>query len=344
MPGRFTDLEVRDPRLIAPIAWDWLPLREKVVVDKKGFINSREWAPFDQRRFRIEPESYRTQYSIANLGRLRAHSIADSLAMQFTIRLPAADVLRIVVFDRGGAQFVLPGGNEPAIVHTSAGTIYSDEPGFRAITSDGNSRLMLTLPVGLLRQRLETLLDGKQVGAVAFQPVFDATRGAGATIRRLLDHLFTELQRGDSLLTNEIAIQSFEEHLTLCLLLGLPHNFSQSLARRDAPAAPANVRRAEDFLRTNASEMVTIEMMAQAAGCSVRALQLAFRHFRHTTPTEALRSIRLQQAREEIVRSDGSRSVIEVAARFGFTNPGRFADHYKRAFGELPSEALRRRS
>ena len=77
MPGRFTDLEVRDPHLIASTAWNYLPPWEKAVLDRPGFISSREWAPLDQRRFRIEPESYRTQYSIANIGTLRAHRIAD---------------------------------------------------------------------------------------------------------------------------------------------------------------------------------------------------------------------------------------------------------------------------
>ena len=140
MPSRFTDLEVRDPQLIAPISWDFLPSREKAVVDKRGFVNSREWAPVDQRRFRIEPESYRTEYSIANIGRLRAHRIVDSLAMQLTIRLPAVDVVRIVVFERGGARFILPGGGEPAIADLSVGAIYSDEPGFQAVSSDRDSR------------------------------------------------------------------------------------------------------------------------------------------------------------------------------------------------------------
>jgi hypothetical protein len=143
MPGRFTDLEVLDPCLITPIAWDCLPPREKAVVSKRGFINSREWTPLDQRRFLVEPENYRTHYSIANIGRLRVHRIADSFAMHFTIRMPTADVVRIVVFERGGAQFSLPGENEPAIAHTSVGVTYRDEPGFRAVTSDDNSRLML---------------------------------------------------------------------------------------------------------------------------------------------------------------------------------------------------------
>jgi len=67
MSGLFTDLEIRDPHLIAPIAWDCFSSREKEVLDKRRFINSREWMPLDQRRFRIEPERYRTRYSIANL-------------------------------------------------------------------------------------------------------------------------------------------------------------------------------------------------------------------------------------------------------------------------------------
>jgi AraC-like DNA-binding protein len=343
MPGRFTDLEVRDPRLIAPTAWDSLSLREKAVVDKRRFISSREWAPLDRRRFRIEPESYRTQYSIANIGRLRAHRVADTLAMQFAIQLPTADVVRIVVFERGGARFGLPGADEPAIAHTSAGATYSDEPGFRAITSDDNSRLMLTLPAAFLHQKLLALLDGEQVGSVAFPPVFDATRGGGATIQRMLGSLFTELEQSDSLLTNDIMIGSFEEHLALSLLLGLRHSHSERLLRQRAPAAPANVRRAEDFMRANASLPLTIEAIADAAGCSVRALQLAFRRFRGTTPMAALQHLRLEAARTEMMRTDRAQSLARIAAEHGFSNPSRFAQLFRRTYGAYPSETLRTR-
>jgi transcriptional regulator GlxA family with amidase domain len=97
-------------------------------------------------------------------------------------------------------------------------------------------------------------------------------------------------------------------------------------------------------MRANAEEVVTIEQLAQSAGCSIRALQLAFRRFRNITPMEALRRIRLEQARQDIVRPDGSQSVIDAAAKFGFANPGRFASQYKHAFGEYPSQALHRRS
>jgi hypothetical protein len=65
-------------------------------------------------------------------------------------------------------------------------------------------------------------LEGQRAEFVGFSNEFDQRRGAGATIRRMAGSLFAELAESDSLLTNEIAIRSFEEHLTLCLLLGLP--------------------------------------------------------------------------------------------------------------------------
>ena len=102
--------------------------------------------------------------------------------------------------------------------------IYSDEPLFQAVTSDDNSRLMLTLPAAMLQQKLQALLDGAQLESVALPSVFDVTRGAGATIRRMLGSLFAELEHSDSLLSNNIVIRSCEEHLALCLLLGLPHS------------------------------------------------------------------------------------------------------------------------
>jgi hypothetical protein len=77
------------------------------------------------------------------------------------------------------------------------GATYCDEPGFQAITSDDNSRLMVTLPAALLRQKLEALLDGAPVGSVAFQPVFDITQARapqlGACLTRYLSNWNTPI-------------------------------------------------------------------------------------------------------------------------------------------------------
>jgi hypothetical protein len=68
--GHFTKIEVADPRLVSQSIWESLPPSEKVLLAEREF-SSQKWAPHDRRRFRIEPESYRTEVSIDNVGPLR---------------------------------------------------------------------------------------------------------------------------------------------------------------------------------------------------------------------------------------------------------------------------------
>jgi transcriptional regulator GlxA family with amidase domain len=173
--------------------------------------------------------------------------------------------------------------------------------------------------------------------------MFDQTRGAGATIRRMSDFLFAELEHSDTLLTNEIAIRSFEENLALSVLLGLPHNYTERLGRQKAAAAPGNVKRAEAFMQANAGTPLSITEIAEAAGCSVRALQIAFHRFRGTTPMRVLQQARLEQARAEMLRADQTESLARIAAEHGFSSPTRFAQSFRRKYGVYPSEMLRER-
>jgi transcriptional regulator GlxA family with amidase domain len=74
------------------------------------------------------------------------------------------------------------------------------------------------------------------------------------------------------------------------------------------------VRRVEDLFRRKMEAPVTLAEAAACAGCSVRALQLAFRRCRGMTPMAALRRIRLEAARAALARSDGPVSIRTIAA------------------------------
>jgi AraC-like DNA-binding protein len=305
-------------------------------------FSSQEWEPLDRRRFRIEPESYRNEFSFANVGALGLSRITNSQATRMTIGPPGIDLFAVSMIERGASQLVFPGMHEPETGNSTLGYIYRGEPGLRA-TASGQSRLVLRLPTALLHQKLEALLDGQKIETIAFRPMFDQTRGAGVTIRRMFDFLFAELEHPDTLLTGQIAIRSFEENLALCLLLGLPHNYTERLGRQKAAAAPGNVRRAEAFMRANAGQPLTIAEIAEAAGCSVRALQIAFQRFRGTTPMRVLQQARLEQARTEILCADQRQSLARIAAEYGFSSPTRFAQTFRRKYGVYPSEMLRER-
>ena len=144
-------------------------------------------------------------------------------------------------------------------------------------------------------------------------------------------------------MTNEIAIRSFEDNLVLSVLLGLPHSYTARIGRQKMAAAPGNVKRAEEFMRANAGMPLTIAEIAEAAGCSVRALQIAFHRFRGTTPMRVLQQARLEQARSEMLRSGQTESLARIAAEHGFSSPTRFAQSFRRKYGVYPSEMLRER-
>ena len=86
-----------------------------------------------------------------------------------------------------------------------------------------------------------------------------------------------------------------------------------------------HVHRVEAFMRANGCTPLTIAEITEAAGCSVRALQIAFRRFRGTAAMQVLQQARLEQALSEMLRGGQTDSLARIAAEHGFSSPTRFA-------------------
>ncbi|MFD5092443.1 helix-turn-helix transcriptional regulator [Amycolatopsis thailandensis] len=110
--------------------------------------------------------------------------------------------------------------------------------------------------------------------------------------------------------------------------------------RRDA--VPDTVRRGIAFLEANPDLDLGVADIARACRVSVRALQLAFRRHLDTTPMAYLRQVRLDRARAELGNAVEGTTVTSVAAKWGFLDGSRFSAQYRAAFGESPSQTLRR--
>jgi AraC family ethanolamine operon transcriptional activator len=72
------------------------------------------------------------------------------------------------------------------------------------------------------------------------------------------------------------------------------------------------------------------------AGVSRRALQYAVENVLQLSPVTDLRVMRLNRVRQ-VLRSEPEATVGDVAARWGFWHPSRFAADDRALFGELPS-------
>ncbi|MFG2267157.1 helix-turn-helix domain-containing protein [Streptomyces sp. NPDC048720] len=109
-----------------------------------------------------------------------------------------------------------------------------------------------------------------------------------------------------------------------------------------ADAHPAMLRRALAYIDDHAARPVTVAEIARAARVTVRGLQYAFRRHLDTTPLAHLRRVRLAHAHHDLLAADPAdgATVTDIAARWGFHHPGRFASVYRGIYRRPPRVTL----
>ncbi len=137
-------------------------------------------------------------------------------------------------------------------------------------------------------------------------------------------------------------LENLETLFIIKLLESHPNNYSEQLRPQPCKIAPHHVRRVEQFIVDNADQAITMEQLVDVSGVSARALFDGFRRFRGTSPMAYAKAVRLDRAREDLQNAMPGDTVTEIACRWGFYQFGRFAAQYKRMYGELPSETLRK--
>ncbi|WP_375388591.1 helix-turn-helix domain-containing protein [uncultured Amnibacterium sp.] len=103
------------------------------------------------------------------------------------------------------------------------------------------------------------------------------------------------------------------------------------------------IRRAIAEMRGHLTEPISVPEVAQAAGVSIRGLQMAFHRQLGVAPLLHLRQLRLEAARSALVaEAEEGTTIADIARRFGYANSGRFSTHYRSEYGEAPSATLQR--
>lgn len=208
--------------------------------------------------------------------------------------------------------------------------------------SEPTQLLGLKIPTSVMHQELEALLGRSAGQELAFEGSFDLTSHRGKEWRSAVELLVAGLRNPNSLLTAPLMGQAAVQYAVRGLLLSAPNNYSEELAGDAEAVGSAAVRRAIEFMESNAHLPITLEALAAGAFVSPRALQLGFRKHLDTTPMDHLRTIRLRRVRSELLSAPASTRVSDVAARWGFPHAGRFAIHFAKTFGEAPSQTLKK--
>ncbi len=227
------------------------------------------------------------------------------------------------------------------------------QPGVAAIVSPSHQltttwqadcrQLMLKIDRKALESLLSHLILQPIDRPLEFPVVFDLAAGLGSTFYGMIQHLADELAHNEAVTKSRLVCAQLEQTLLMLILCGANHSYRDALEATGQSVCPKHVVKAYQYMMANARENITIQDLTRVTGVSGRALYEGFKRFKGASPKTCLRSIRMQAARKDLLEGDEPDDVTRIAERWGFSHLGRFAESYRKIFGEKPSQTLKRR-
>lgn len=202
--------------------------------------------------------------------------------------------------------------------------------------------LVLRIDLGALRSLAAGLVTDQPEGPdLRFDPAMDVPEITAAVLRqaRLMQHLLAGAVPEE---VNPLIAAQLREQVMCTLLLSQPNSWTRALRYRPEHAHHSTVAEAADLMRTHPDEALTVEGVARTVGLSVRALRAGFRRELDRSPKQYLQDVRLERAHADLAAAEPGSGVrvIDIAHRWGFSHPGRFATTYRRQYGEAPAATL----
>lgn len=232
-------------------------------------------------------------------------------------------------------------GSRKSDVRPGVTTVISPNQTLRLITDGPWTRLIARISHAKMARHLSELLDQELHDPLIFDLTMDHDRFYSTTWLQTLNYIMN-FYAHNAAAPNFDYIKQHHSNLILSLLLhGHNHNYSELLKSGNLVATPRHVRHARDYIENYCDKPITMADLARETGVSARTLQNGFRRFLDQTPTAYIRSVRLTRIHNALKNAGPDDSVTGIMLRYGVSNPGRFAQIYRRRYGCLPSETLR---
>jgi AraC-like DNA-binding protein len=242
-----------------------------------------------------------------------------------------------------GAAVSRVGRSAPLVTTSSSAAVFpAGAPADIEWSSDG-VQLCIMVPRSTLETELEELVGHAIKRPLQLPFHMSLTTPEGRVWRSMVNLISRELVGDGRLLTRPFAGRQLERTLLDALLLGHAHSHIHELDRPAAPAAPVAIARAVDLLHERPAEPWSSTSLARAVQVSLRSLQGGFHKHVGKPPMTYLRDLRLRGIHEELKKATPATTTVEtVAYSWGMLHMGRFAAAYRRTFGEVPSQTLKR--
>lgn len=164
--------------------------------------------------------------------------------------------------------------------------------------------------------------------------VLDAADPANESTLALLRRSFT---LDETAYGYELRLQSMLSEIWLHLARQADLKSCQPRAEEKvATAAQEKLKQMMVYVNTHYAEKLTVPMLAAATFCSERECYRAFQSCLHTSPTDYIRTVRLQSACKLLLETD--RTVTDIAQSCGFSSSSYFGAQLHIETGCTPTE------
>ncbi|GGY08732.1 AraC family transcriptional regulator [Litchfieldella qijiaojingensis] len=205
-----------------------------------------------------------------------------------------------------------------------------------------NSMISLNVAKPIVTTVLDELSCDSMMYELDYNPVIDLSQGIGPTLGLMIRTLIAGICESQTWEHSPQAMKKFIKSVLHLIFENMPDQPAKQDNGQLIDITPRHVKVAIDFMHANLHRPLTVTQIAEIAGVSARALQTGFQRHRNTSPLRYLRNIRLEAVHEELSSPENQLGIGEVALKWGFTHFGRFSAEYKAAYGQYPSETVKR--
>ncbi|BDH55772.1 AraC family transcriptional regulator [Tsukamurella sp. PLM1] len=215
-----------------------------------------------------------------------------------------------------------------------------DEPVYIDWSADC-AQYHLKLSRRTLEEHAARLAGRTSASPIAFDLTFPLDNPAGQSLCSAVAFYYSQLSRDGGLVTMRAVQRELESALMTQVLLVARSDLTAALTRSGGEVSDHRICELMEYVRGHAQEDLSVARLSQLAGVTARTLQSGFRREAGMSPSEYVRSVRLDGARADLLAGSAG-TVSDVANRWHFFHLGRFAQQYRARFGEAPSRTLPR--
>ena len=193
---------------------------------------------------------------------------------------------------KGRAETVIGGAER--LLGPERGLITPADRAFAVKLNADYEHIVLRMDPKALEEKLTALVGAPVAGALQFDPLMEFSCTHANLLRENLFFL-VDMVGTSSVPVPTLLQAEFEQALMVMFLCASRHRYSHLLNDDPPDAAPAEVRRAEEYIEANWREPVTLEDLAAVTGTSAFSLFRSFKKHRGYTPMEFAERVRARR-------------------------------------------------